>query len=232
MSSRHLEYPESFAMCSQCTGTGQTRCGVCGGRGSHTQTRYEYDRDGRAMSRLEDVNCSSCAGEGYGSCSSCAGTGSVMKSRSSHRRQEEAALEPDESATEAPASDKEMAALYDKAVISARVAQEGLIEEIGRLRAKCFPRAPLASFSGDLGKIDPEVEERYARVRSWYSELSRWVEDLDPVAEKTYGEVAEAIARLKAMGKEDIALWFESLESTCATVANYAWILKSRKAKN
>jgi len=80
MSNRHLEFPESFAMCAHCTGTGKTRCGICGGRGSHTQTRYEYDRDGRSTSRLEDVNCGSCAGDGPGcraelSCTTATGAG-------------------------------------------------------------------------------------------------------------------------------------------------------------
>jgi len=231
MSNHHLEFPESFAMCSHCTGTGKTRCGICGGRGSHTQTRYEYDRDGRSTSRLEDVNCGSCAGDGYRSCSICAGTGSVMKPRSSPGRAKATTLEPDESAAEIPASDKEIEALYDEAVVNARAAQEDLIEELGRLRAKHFPRGPLISFSGDLGKVDPKVEERYARVRAWYSELSRWVADLDPVTEKTHGEVTEAINRLKAMGEEDIAFWFGSLEATCSTAATYARILKGRKAK-
>jgi hypothetical protein len=130
-----------------------------------------------------------------------------------------------------PVSDKEIAALHDEAVLSAREAQEDLIEEIGRRRARCFARAPLAGFSGEFGKLDPTIEEQYARKRAWYSELSRWVEDLDPVAEETLGEVTLAIAQLKAMGSEDVAFWFGSLESTCATVAKYARILKRRKVK-
>jgi hypothetical protein len=133
--------------------------------------------------------------------------------------------------SEAPASVEEITARYNEAVVSARAAQEDLIEELGRLRAKHFPRGPLISFSGDLGKVDPKVEERYACVRAWYSELSRWVADLDPVAEKTHGEVTEAIAQLKAIGKEDVAFWFGSLESTCSTAATYARILQGRKAK-
>src|SRR5882672_6155604 len=134
MSNRHLEFPGSFAMCPQCTGTGQRPCGSCGGSGRHSQTRYEYDRDGRSMSRLEDVNCGPCAGTGYISCSGCAGTGSVMKSRPSRPQREEEAQEPDESALESPASDEQIAALYDESLVSAREAQDDLVEELGRLR--------------------------------------------------------------------------------------------------
>ena len=73
---------ESLDFCPQCSGTGKTRCPACSGTGAQYETRYDYDREGRSVSRTESVSCASCGGSGDQTCPRCGGSGGTPKSSS------------------------------------------------------------------------------------------------------------------------------------------------------
>lgn len=60
------QFPESYSMCSSCTGTGRDSCSACGGTGSAI---------------YPPGPCSSCGGTGGPICRRCGGSGSIQAAR-------------------------------------------------------------------------------------------------------------------------------------------------------
>jgi hypothetical protein len=98
MSSLWSERPSDFHFCATCSGTGKVRCSSCSGTGSRYETRYEYDYEGRSVSRLESVSCGRCGGSGDQTCPRCGGSGGTLKTGSARSRASYAddALEDDD----------------------------------------------------------------------------------------------------------------------------------------
>lgn len=81
-----LQYPDDYDMCQKCTGIGYEYCSICGGSGGRYETRYDYDYEGRPISRDEHISCSACSGSGQKLCRECGGTGWVRKSSYGRQR--------------------------------------------------------------------------------------------------------------------------------------------------
>lgn len=73
------EHRDSLDFCPHCSGTGKMRCLACSGSGVSYATRYDYDHEGRSVSRTESVPCGSCGGTGDQTCSRCGGSGGTLK---------------------------------------------------------------------------------------------------------------------------------------------------------
>ena len=78
MPSMWSEHPDSMKFCPRCSGTGKVRCGTCSGSGVRYETRYDYDHEGRSVSRMESVPCGSCGGTGDQTCPGCGGSGGTV----------------------------------------------------------------------------------------------------------------------------------------------------------
>jgi hypothetical protein len=172
MSSLHLLDPDNYEMCGRCSGTGKDYCSSCGGAGGHYETRYDYDYDGRSVSRSERVSCTSCSGTGYRSCRHCGGTGSARKYWRRKRSQPDVT---EESVTdEEIASDSQerlshsnLVASYYQAVAEANQAKAELLQEIWSSTS-----------------IAPSVKP----------DMCNWIDSLDPESPDT-AEVVDAYLR-------------------------------------
>jgi hypothetical protein len=179
MSSLHLLDSDNYEMCGRCSGTGKDYCSSCGGSGGHNETRYDYDYDGRSISRSEWARCTSCSGTGFRRCSLCGGTGSARKYSHRKRRQhdldtegvaeEDISDEEDAAEREKPLSHAELVASYHEAMAEARQVQQQLLEETWD--STSIADAVKPEMCNWIRSLDPESSDTSKVVDDW---ISQW----------------------------------------------------------
>jgi hypothetical protein len=78
----YIDYPDRYARCSACDGTGTVSCISCKGTGYRYERRLGRDYLGNPTSEEEQRNCTVCGGRGRSACSRCDGYGNQSRASS------------------------------------------------------------------------------------------------------------------------------------------------------